>query len=162
VLSNIYNGIMKSALRTNAVLPNIRFFDPKPRFFEKMMAYNDGVIYDVGAGVGQVAAGLDACGFTVVALDIVRRANPVYPVVMSDGTSHDYLHGGTVLLCRPCHGHFPLAVVEQAVACDVRRIIYVGLAKNKTRDLGVFSRKFRYVGRGMGDESESMYVWERR
>jgi hypothetical protein len=46
------------------------------------------------------------------------------------------------------------------IQCDVRAVIYVGLLKNISMDLGGRRRLFRRAARKVGAAGESFYLWD--
>lgn len=147
-------------LQYRTPLGDIKFFEPKPVFGAWMVTQFDGLhLWDVGAGIGHVAKELSERGFDVTAIDIMRRDNPVFPVMMVDGFACGYSKGDVVMLCRPCHGIFPAGVIAQAVRCKVGAIVYVGMPRNLNMDLGKYRRHFRRELTKAGENGESVYVW---
>lgn len=143
-------------------LASVAFFRPRPVFFEQMKAFRGLHLYDVGAGLGHVADGLAAHGHEVTALDLYIREQGSRFVELANGATYAYEPGGVVLICRPCHGPFTEAVIEQALACNVAWLVYVGLPKNREYDLGRYNRLFRRAVRRVGAQGESLYVMRAR
>ncbi len=142
-------------------LPSLKFFEPTPAFFGCMHKLKHLSVYDVGAGCGHVGQALREQGLDVTALDTCRREAQV-GVLIDDGTTYDYPKDCVVMLCRPCHGYFPNGVLERAVECDVRVVVYVGKPKNASADLGRFRKMFRRTAQRVGKEQEGFYCWIRR
>lgn len=137
-------------------LPAVRFFRPTPTFFTAMEAFRCLTIYDVGAGVGHVAASLAARAFDVVAFDLNDRDERACKVRRGNGATFPYETGSVVMLCRPCHGPFASLVAERAEVRGAAWFLYVGLPRNRTRDLG--ARKFRSITPGVGLDGERLYA----
>lgn len=146
-------------------LPATRFFVPNAKFITWMRQkykHTKTLIYDVGAGIGHVAAELRQEGLAVQALDInTREGSDRSKVDIANAFVHPYKAGSVVMLCRPNHGVFPHATIQQAKACDVAHIIYVGLPRNTEMDLGIYRKQFKRKLTRCGDDGESMYMWER-
>lgn len=142
------------------MLPAGRFFEPTTSFGAWMTTQFDGVpIWDVGAGAGHIARELHERGMRVIAIDILARANSVFHVYNIDGAAAGYNKGSVVMLCRPCHGYFPDAVIRQAISCRVGAIVYVGLPKNVKTDLGKYRKNFKMECAKVGLNGERIYVW---
>lgn len=140
-------------------LPDSQFFKPSPKFISFMKEhFSKEDIVEAGAGMGHTAKALKDAGLTVKAVDANRRKGSVYKVEIADATEYDY-HSPLVLICRPCHGSFCEAVVQRAVQCQAPAVVYVGLSKNASGDLGKFRRNFKLEMRGAGEDKEGVYVW---
>jgi hypothetical protein len=138
-----------------------RFFGPLPAFLEAMQPFLGLEIVDVGTGRGHVAAALAAGGHTVTAIDIETDGTD-YPVTLADAVTFAYPPGSVALLCRPCHSpFFTRPALERMIECDVRAVIYVGLRKNVSTDLGGRRRLFRRAATNVGVTDESFYLWDR-
>jgi hypothetical protein len=137
-----------------------RFFVPLPVFLDRMRPFLGLEIVDVGTGRGHVAAALVADGHTVTAIDI-ETDGPEHPVTRADAVTFAYPPGSVALLCRPCHSpFFTRPALERMIQCDVRAVIYVGLLKNVSMDLGGRRRLFRRAARNVGTAGESFYLWD--
>ncbi len=143
-------------------LPAMQFFRPKPGFaewFKKMKdyAYN---VYECGAGMGHASKLLADAGMNVTALDANARAGSVFKVKLDDATDFDFSSDSAVLICRPCHGDFCQAVIQNALFRRAAVIVYVGLEKNVDNDLGKY-RSYFSVGRALvGEDGEDAWVWK--
>lgn len=141
-------------------LPSIKFFEPKQSFLDYMTEiYRDREVWDIGAGSGFVAHKLFQADMKVVALDIIAREAPYFPVMISNAITQQYPNTAVMLFCRPCHGGFASAAIYQGLRCGVRDYVYAGLPKNVNDDLGEFRRSFRRVTTKVGEENESLYTW---
>lgn len=143
------------------MFPGIRFFEPNDRFYSWMEAnyLKSTPIYDVGAGCGQVSAGLSKCGFKPIALDIQLREDSEYPIALCNGADFPYPNHAVVMLCRPCHGEFPYRVIQNAEESGVTAILYVGLDKNVESDLGSYCHYFQREYMKVGVDGESIWRW---
>ena len=141
-------------------LSNLKFFQPKEVFFAEMeKQFSTRLLYEIGAGVGHVSAGLSARGFRVLALDLYERDDTEFPVLITNAVTHSYREGSALLICRPCHSGFVEATIRRALIQGVTSFVYVSMARNTSNDLGVFRKEFRTVRRFVGEERENMYVW---
>ncbi|HEX7313322.1 MAG TPA: class I SAM-dependent methyltransferase [Pyrinomonadaceae bacterium] len=139
-------------------LPAVIFFRPKPKFVEWMRCtVGAGLVYDVGAGCGQVSRALSDAGLAVKAIDTTLRVRGEFRVHQADGASFPYEEDSTAMLCRPCHGLFTQAVIERAIERGARRVLYVGLPRNVKLDLGSYAGRFRRVLTGAGEDGENVY-----
>lgn len=139
-------------------LPALQFFRHRQRFIMWMAATWCGeMVYDVGAGQGATSKALAVVGLPVKALDITHRDGEEFRIHIADGTLYHYDRNSTVILCRPCHSHFVCDVIERAVECKVRRVLYVGLPKNRKADLGEHAPSFRKVLDRAGADGENVY-----
>lgn len=139
-------------------LPAVIFFRPKSRFVGWMRdTTGAGLVYDVGAGCGHVSRALSDAGLNVAAIDITFRLHGEFRVQLGNGASYPYKAGSTVMLCRPCHGLFVRGVIERAIKCGARRVLYVGLPRNRRDDLGEYTSQFRKVLERAGEDSEHVY-----
>lgn len=163
MLNELYASLVRcSTLPRGLVMPGVQFFKPNEAFNDWMLQTCNGrLVYDVGAGCGQVAQQLKASGILVKALDIHRRDGAQHPVVIADGASYPYEAGSIVMLCRPCHGLFTQAVIEQAIYRSVFSILYVGLAGNLKDDLGKYRSRFKRVLTKTGRDGENIYQYTR-
>ena len=142
------------------LLPPNKFFQPKPAFLSWMVTqFSKHLIYDVGAGVGHVSRLLQEYGLSVVAIDNNGRQGREFAVESVDGTSCGYRKGSVVMLCRPCHGWFPLQVVQQAIKCKAGAIVYIGLKENVNIDLAEYRKNFRLKLRNVGADGDRVYIW---
>lgn len=123
------------------------------------MASLGGLIYDVGAGSGHVAKRLTEAGAEVTAIDITRRSDSVFPVVLANSVLFDYEPGSCVMFCRPCHGPWVAVTIEHALLCGVTRFIYTGKRENAAYDLGEFEDRFVLRLTGAGEDGEDVYEW---
>lgn len=100
------------------------FFDPSSAFLRHLLALAKGRrVIDVGAGCANL-----------VALDLWARPGSETVIQIGDALEFQYREDDLVILARTCRG----AWVQQALGAAHRaRVIslYVGLAKNLTRDL---------------------------
>lgn len=142
--------------------PGLRFFLPKPSFLAwAKRRLRPPLVYDVGAGDGHVAKALEAIGFRVLALDLYPHADAEVLILERDGTTYPYLRESVVMLCRPCHGYFPLGVVEQALAQEVQTLVYVGKRDNIELDLGDYAKHFRVELESAGNDKEVVLMWRK-
>ena len=138
----------------------LQFFKPKDRFLKWMRKeYAGQRVYDVGAGTGHVSETLRRVGVNAIPMDLGFGDNP--EVFLADGTSFPYEPDSVVMLCRPCHGGFPLLTIMQAQRRGVATILYVGLERNRLIDLDVEARKFKRVLTDVGDEGENVWRYTR-
>jgi len=137
----------------------MRFFNPNARFFAWAEAnLRRGMTFDAGAGDGFVTGQLARLGCTVLGLDPYGRVGRY--VMARDATTYPYPAGATtVMLCRPCHGGFAASVINQAEACGVERVLYVGLARNVERDLGGLATRFVLKETAVGEDGENIWEW---
>jgi len=135
----------------------VRFFEPRPEFVETLTRLTEKLklVYDVGAGAGQVAKALHDAGHAVIAIDLYRHEHSVFPCIIADGTTCSYLPESVVIVCRPCHNGFSEDVFRQALKRHCR-CFYVGFEKNLENDLGDLKRA--RVARDVGEDAEDM--WE--
>lgn len=142
-------------------LAGIQFFKPTNKFLEYMNSnFKKAWIYEVGAGMGHASKLLKDEKFHLIeAIDSSIRDGAVYPVEIADGTNYKYDLDSTILICRPCHGLFCEAVIEQSIRRRASAIIYVGLSKNAGSDLGRFRKLFKFEAAGVGEDKERVYVW---
>lgn len=146
-------------------MPASRFFEPRESFlgYVKMIAKHAVCVYDVGAGQGHVAEALIEVGVAVVALDIAPRdGRGEIPVVHANGATYPYARGSVVMLCRPSHGPFASAVVDQAIRCGASAVLYVGLPKNRRADLDDFARRFKLELSRAGKDDERAWRYRVR
>jgi hypothetical protein len=140
-------------------LPGIKFFEPMPEFFDWMAdTYKGMELFDVGAGIGHIAAGLQRSGLKVQALDIIKREGAVFPVINVNAVRYNYPASSVLMFCRPCHNGFVEATIQRGIDCGVRYFVYVSLPKNSVNDLGRFRRKFSLACKKIGASGESMYA----
>jgi hypothetical protein len=145
-------------VQLGGTLPAIRFFEPKRKFIRYLVANNkDMLLYDIGAGVGHVARALAEAGLSVMALDLYRRDDEQFPIILADATAYVYKAGSGLLFCRPSHEGFVEKTIATGLKCGVSQILYVGLPTNRRQDLGVYSRRFRKVLSDAGEGNESLY-----
>lgn len=142
-------------------LPDQQWFKPEKRFitwFKKN--FEREFVYELGAGMGHTSKALSESGLRrVKAIDANIRVGAVYPVEIQDATNLDYDMEPVVLICRPCHGSFVEASIQQALTRRARAIVYVGLPKNVKADLGIFYRQFKCELKESGKEGEFTYCW---
>lgn len=137
-----------------------KFFEPNKRFVDYMVLNFCGAaatIYDVGCGAGHVTDILRCAGLTVVPLDLHRHSSPECEAIIADGETFIYQPDSVVMLCRPCHGGFAQGVIEQAIRCSVRTILYVGLDRNLTDDLDEHKHEFTLKIQNVGNDRESLW-----
>lgn len=123
-------------------LPHIVFFEPSDDFiaYLKETVPNRKVV-DVGAGAGYLSRVLHGHGFKVLAIDILERDDPLYPVAMLDATEMEFPKGVTPIIARPCHSEWiELAINNAMKAADF--VLYVGLEHNFSQDLGAITKRF--------------------
>lgn len=142
------------------LLGDIKFFMPKPKFLASMQAFKGSLIFDVGAGVGHVSNLLQHDGHTIRAIDCNTRPGLEFEVERANAFNFDFPKNSILLFCRPSHGCFVEWTVTHAYNCGVRKFIYVGLGKNKHRDLGKDTNKFKVITRNVGHMRENMYAAE--
>jgi hypothetical protein len=154
---------MIGALATRVVrpvLPAQAFFNPNKKFLTYMKRFRLRYVYDVGAGQGHVAVALRKAGIKKVnPIDLFPREGSVTKITFGDGTSYKFKANSLVMLCRPCHGMFPEATIENAIRRKAD-IMYVGLAKNVKNDLGDYYRKFKKVLSNVGEDKENIWVYQ--
>jgi hypothetical protein len=114
------------------------------------------LIYDIGAGVGQVSSALTEAGLRVTALDLEPCDPSEFDVIKADCTEYAFQKDSVLLFCRPCHDHdFVRNTILRGLTCGVRAVVYVGLQRNVRADLGGYFRQFtqrRISGIGQSDE----------
>lgn len=146
-------------MQLGGTLPNIKFFEPKPKFSKWMVeAFGKKQIYDVGCGVAHVARILSDAGMDVTAIDANYRDAEELEVEIADATTYNYARNSVVLLARPCHGFFTENVIEQALIKGVSAIIYAGKTKNARSDLGEHYKNFKKELSFAGKERENVWV----
>jgi hypothetical protein len=155
-------AMQKKTLLGVPSLPSQTFFNPSSKFLTYMKThFKNWKIYDVGSGMGHVTKALRKAGCkNTKALDINTREHAAIEPEFGDGTTYPFKAGSVVMLCRPCHGYFPGAVIANAIECRAGAIIYVGLVKNVKDDLGVYYRKFKRVLTNVGEEKENLWVYQ--
>jgi len=142
------------------ILPSVVFFEPKEAFVSWMNAsFATDPIIEVGAGTGRTARKLTEAGLKVGAVDIHMRQESEFPVAIFDATIFPFSDNQVVLICRPCHGCFAEAVIEQAISRKVKAIVYVGKPANVSADLAGYRSRFKKEMAGAGRDNESVYVW---
>lgn len=116
-------------------LPHLVFFEPTAAFIEYLerIAPNRQVI-DVGAGAGFLSRTLADRGFKVLAIDIIDRVDPLYPIHLMDATEFNFPKGILPIMARPCHDDWTQVTIRNALK-TTGKIIYVGLTKNFPKDL---------------------------
>jgi hypothetical protein len=140
-------------------LPNIKFFQPKPKFIKWMCeSFGRKQVYDCGAGVGHVARALSDAGMRVTAIDANYRDVEEFEVEIADATRYSYPPFSVVLLARPCHGFFVEGVIEQALGRGASAIVYVGKSKNVRDDLADNYRHFKKELDLVGADREGAWV----
>jgi len=143
-----------------AKLPAQTFFEPNKKFLTYMKKFRLRYVYDVGAGQGHVAKALRKAGIKKVnPIDLFPREGSVTKITFGDGTSYPFKANSLVMLCRPCHGMFPEATIENAIRRKAD-IMYVGLTKNVKNDLGDFFRKFKKVLSKAGADGEHVWLYQ--
>ena len=146
-------------------LPSHKFFEPTKTFVSVMgKKFGKRLIYDVGAGMGHVANALSKSKKfkNVVALDMNARIGAEFKIKMVDATSYGFSPLGVVMFCRPCHGLFVNDAIDNALECGVKDIVYVGLEKNVSDDLGdYFSEARQLKTRKIGSEEEKIWIIRR-
>lgn len=150
-----------AALPVGGELGDARFFEPRPEFLAAMECFRGLMIYDACCGCGHVAEALRARGHLCLGIDICQRPSQ-QSVLLENAVTFDYEPGSVVLLCRPCHGPVPSAVVRRAVACGARAVVYVGFPKNRASDLGALAWRFRVAANRVGLQEERMYLLDLR
>lgn len=147
----------------NVKLPARRFFRPLPGFAGRLKKEIGQCwhVYDVGAGEGHVAKTLSDAGVKdIVAIDANAREGSVFDIKYADATDFRFGSSAVVLLCRPCHGAFCQAVVQNALFHRAETVVYVGLDKNVDNDLGDYRRHFVSDMEHVGEDGERMWVWK--
>jgi len=145
--------------KLGGTLPNIRFFEPRTKFIRWMVEqFGTKHVYDCGAGVGHVARELTNAGMRITALDINYREAEEFCVDIADATDYSFPSGSVVMLCRPCHGVFPHATIDQAILRGVSAIVYVGKTKNLKGDTGEWAAEFKKELTGAGADRENVWV----
>ncbi len=143
-------------------LGNVKFFEPKPVFFDFMSVnYYGKVIFDVGAGCGHVSKALTDRGHRVIGIDCAYRDTPEFEhTIIADATIFPYEKGSVILIARPCHGPFVEQVIVQAELSECSAVVYVGLERNVDDDLGLMRKPFKKAKvTDVGKDGESIYVW---
>ena len=145
-------------LSMGGTFPAAKFFEPNQKFLDWVQNnHRNRQIYDVGAGVGHVSRAMNLVGAQVTALDVMRREEPEYDVLIGNGWIYPYRPGSVVLLARPCHGIFAEEAINQALRCKVHSIWYVGLDQNLERDLGERAPLFRRKATNVGADGEHLW-----
>ena len=143
-------------------LPAMQFFKPLPDFaawFKEAKGYAH-TVYEAGAGMGHASKALAAVSMNVTAVDANARSGSVFPVKIADATDYHFVSNSAVLICRPCHGAFCRAVVQNALFRRASVIVYVGLDKNVDADLGKYRPFFSVSGAGVvGEDGERAWIW---
>ncbi len=141
---------------------SMKFFAPMPAFYGAMQPFFGLDVIDVGAGQGHVVEGLRLHGHDAIGIDIRTDGAP-FRVFQANAVTFSYPPGSVAMFCRPCHGdYFVEPAIQRMIECDVRAIIYVGLMKNVTSDLGTFRRRFRRAAMKVGVDGEAFYLFDRR
>ena len=140
-------------------LPGIKFFEPIPEFFSWMAdAYKDLEVFDIGAGMGHVARGLNLAGLRVKALDMIEREDAEFPVIHVNALRYTYPSDSVLMFCRPCHNGFVEGTIAHGLRCGAKHFLYVGLPKNSRTDLGRFRNRFQGACRKIGRDGETFYA----
>lgn len=136
-----------------------RFFEPTPAFFAWAKKFlRNSFVFEVGAGDGHTSEGLREIGIAGIGLDLF----PEGKTIRGDGTCYPYIAATAVMLCRPCHGDFVWLTIQYALSRGVTTFVYVGLAKNRVRDLGSYRKHFRLMLSDAGSDGEKVWVWDMR
>jgi hypothetical protein len=139
-------------------LPGLKFFEPLDGILDWIAeSYREMEIYDIGAGMGHVAAGLASAGANVKAIDVILRDNAEFPIIHENALRYRFPSNSILMFCRPCHGFFVTETINWGLKCGVRDFIYIGLSRNVNDDLGRFRRQFKLAARKVGRDNESMY-----
>src|SRR6476619_1736038 len=131
------------------------------RSFTAMESFRSLGIIDIGCGQGHVAAALRAEGFAATGIDL-RGDDALYSIIEANAVVFPYPAGSVALFCRPCHGVFVEATIDQLVERDVAHVLYAGFPKNVASDLGRYRQNFRRVASRVAVDGESLYLWSRR
>jgi hypothetical protein len=159
-----YSSVMCDLLLSQSMLislPSIKFFEPKESFCQFMRdryTATNPVIYDVGAGCGQVSSRLAREGLRVIPIDINVRAKTEVSVLVGNGVDFPYDRDSIVMVCRPCHGPTTEFYIRNAIERQSSEVLYVGKSKNASCDLGRYRRRFKRVLANVGHERESVYL----
>ena len=142
-------------------LPSHQFFKPGQPFLEWFLKeFGSEHVYEAGAGMGHTAKALaDAGQRHIEAIDANARAGSVFKIKLGDATAYRFLSDSVVLICRPCHGMFCEAVIQNALFRRASAIVYVGLTKNVENDLGAFLPFFSAELTHAGEDGEVAYAW---
>lgn len=148
-------------LNHSTPLPAIQFFNPLPVFTDWFRStFKNETVYEAGAGMGHASKALaDAGQYVKEALDANARVGSVYKVRIADATEYGFNSDSLVLICRPCHGDFCQAVVQNALFHRSVAVVYVGLEKNVDKDLGDYRRYFSVGQANVGEDGEDAWVW---
>ena len=133
---------MNLSLPRHNSLPNLIFFEPTEAFIEFLTRTSPcRQIVDVGAGTGFLSATLSNRGFKCLAIDIIERDEPFYPVHMLDATVMQFPPACVPIMARPCHNEWVVETIRNALTtCGL--FLYVGLEHNVFDDLGDLGGKY--------------------
>ena len=144
-------------LRYGAVLPNLIFFNPKPRFLKAVKPFvKDHHVIDCGAGVGRTSRLLDEIGIKVSAIDLHLREEPEYPVSLFDATKFPFRNHHIALIARPNRGVWIHEVIRKAIS-NGAEVIYVGVNRNFAGDLDL-PYEVESICKNAGDDHEEAFI----
>lgn len=128
---------------TKTKTPSLIWFEPTAEFIAFVVKQADGrPVVDVGAGAGLLSKTLSKAGLKVLAIDLIERACPLFPVNQLDATTMTFPVPSLPIIARPCHSEW----IERAIHNAMRRLtqfLYVGLKKNFATDLGPLRKHYQ-------------------
>ena len=149
---------MRNERLSSIVAANIRFFMPNEGFFEALAPYKRKTLVDAGAGCGLVSKEAEERGFTMLAVDLMPRAEQWAKVLLMEAESLPYSEHLWLLMCRPDHSGWAYDTLEVALKRGAG-VFYAGLERNFDTDLG------DYVGReakrwtNVGEDGEDLFLF---
>ena len=121
------------------ILPEQKFFEPTPAFWDLMDSHawlRWKRFWDVGAGMGHLTDEMVATGRECVGLDACVRPNQSNLVKLEDVTARYFTPDDCLLVARPCHGDWLRTLFARNAG--TAEILYIGLERNFDDDLNGF------------------------
>lgn len=148
---------MRSQVARNMVLPHLRFFTAKPKFFEVLKS-SKGIRYiEAGCGVGHTTHEANAQGIAMLGIDLSEREGQLEGILPLDAVNFAYNETIWPVICRPNHNGW----AEDCITAALKKgasAFYVSKPSNVHQDLGPLMRKIIRKWAKVGEEGETMYL----
>jgi hypothetical protein len=139
------------------MLPEGRFFTPKPAFWDYLKTLRGIRIIECGAGSGDLISEAEQHGLAITANDICRRPGQDPRVRSDDATALDWSPTLWPLICRPSHDGWANEVADRAQT-QGSYTLWVGLPRNFEKDLSCYGPKCKLFRDDVGEDGERLYI----